>query len=155
MTKRGFLQQHSGPRALAKGSKIMAHYRFTGKLTMPADDWRTAARQKDILLMETSPDGVFQSLVRNVVPVLFEEQSESDVNGLAAGLILNMVQQFPLDVRMALVQAIAAGDTMVVLKTEEGIVIDSQQSVDAFPADVAQGAEVKNVQRPSGLVVPV
>lgn len=122
------------------------------KFNLPANDgWRTAARKKDVTLWEETPDGLFQAMVKLTISTLFEEQEQGEIDGLSFGLLLNLLQQFPVDVRRAMVAAIASGQIMKLKKTWDGqILVDSAIAVAGFAIDLSEEADI----RPSGLVVP-
>ena len=153
---------------------MAAMYRYTGKVHLPADPgWRQFARERPITILASSPDGLFQSLIQQAVSSCMEGLSPDDASTMTFGLLLNLVQGFPMEIRQALVEGVAAGMamTMFVRKNEETgqdeIIADLSKQVDSFyevhPDEVEDDAEDSDLAlpdasgfqaRPSGLIVP-
>ena len=114
-----------------------------------------------------------QSLIQQAVSSCMEGLSPDDASTMTFGLLLNLVQGFPMEIRQALVEGVAAGMamTMFVRKNEETgqdeIIADLSKQVDSFyevhPDEVEDDAEDSDLAlpdasgfqaRPSGLIVP-
>ena len=133
-------------------------YRAELKLTLPADPpWRDTARSFPKLLIDAAePDQLWQSVMRAVLVRLGFTQAN-----LLVGVLLNLINSFPDEIResitfgiiqgMGLVLAKEEGADQIVAKFEEvwaplNTIHLEQREAASTPGD----AEV----RPSGLVVP-
>ena len=145
----GNLRRHM-PNTERKRPKInMPGYRFTGKVHLPADPgWRDIARQKDVLVIDNAPDALFGGVMRQLINTIMENLSIDDSNALTFGLILNLIQGFPVEIRQAFVQAIMDGSVMTLLLKEGQIIGDLSPAVDAFNLGTGER------RAPSGLILP-
>ena len=137
------------PNSDRKRLQVMPHYRFTGRVLLPADPgWRDMARQKDILVMDKAPDALFGGVVRNLINTIMENLSVDDANALTFGLILNLIQGFPVEIRQAFAQSIMDGSVMTLMLKEGQIIGDLSPAVDAFNLEAGER------RTPSGLILP-
>lgn len=127
----------------------MPSYRFQGKVTLPVDPgYRDTMRIKDILVLQQAPDGLFGSVVNQVINAITENMAVETTNGIVFGLILNMIQGLPVETREAYIASIAQGYVFTLTNHDGTLVGDMVKKVDSI--DLDSGVR----ETPSGLILP-
>ncbi len=138
------------PKAKKPRLRVLPHYQARVRLHLPADPgWRQMARGKDLQLLAMNPQDLFTEVIKAVIRSLCEGMEEKDANAMTFGLLLNLVQAFPLEVRQSLVAAIREGLMLVTLLDADGnLVVDLSREVDAFNEETGERRTA------SGIIIP-
>ena len=125
-------------------------YQFRGDVYMPVDPgWRSVPTIRPLIVMGATPESFFNHTLKSVISALTMTMSDADSNTIGFGMLLNLIQSYPIELRQALTNSIVEGLVMHMVIAEDGAIEASlDHEVDAF--DTATGA----IKTASGLVLP-
>lgn len=135
----------------------MPNYKLTHRLYLPTDPpWRDAPESKTDELKAESPDGLWKIAIKSLTSRL---SMDKDVN-FFIGLILNLVNPFPLEVRHAIVNGVIAGLGFKVDRDEDNMLVGGYYDIyPPLPAPepepvIDTGVPEDMVRTESGLIIP-
>jgi len=130
---------------MSQKNKAPTKFKFAGSLSLPADVWRPDKTTFKMVDAEAdSRTGLFPATVGTIMRGLGWEDGK-----MTAGLLIDFINHFPDEVRMAIAVGIAQGLGLMIQRKDDALLVDLVQIYDTL----ALGKDAEK-RRPSGIILP-
>lgn len=122
------------------------HYQVDYKVHLPADEpWRKNAENKNRKAIAHNPVDLWRVVCQDMMELLIEGDPNT-----ALGLILELINNMPEELRVTLADSIQKGLGLVITKGKDQMIAAIIPKYAALPEKTAEGM----TKRKSGLIVP-